>query len=137
MTDFLNHLSLPKERQTSDVSTIWSLARKSLAHVSSSLEIDGADVFLSVEGEQFAPNQRQKLKRAHNNACEVTQGYTTVTTHAFIIGFLGSWDPDNAQALPSQEGLPQPTPRPPPRIPYSLILGEQATLAPAFLTYMY
>ena len=71
ITDFLNHTPpLPQERRTSDVSTIWSLARKSLAHASSSLEIDGADVFLSVEGEHFAPNQKQQMKKALNNACE-------------------------------------------------------------------
>ena len=70
ITDFLNHPPLPQERRTSDVSTIWSLARKSLAHASSSLEIDGADVVLSVEGEHFAPNQKQQMKKALNNACE-------------------------------------------------------------------
>ena len=70
ITDFLNHPPLPQERRTNDVSTIWSLARKSLAHASSSLEIDGADVVLSVEGEHFAPNQKQQMKKALNNACE-------------------------------------------------------------------
>jgi hypothetical protein len=68
--DFLNHLPLPQERNSRDVKSIWSTARKALNHLSCSVSFDGPNIMLNYDGTTEAGQKetiRKTLRKASDN----------------------------------------------------------------------